>query len=142
MIDAFWDWSALVPICVLQQATPTAVALSAKYGMTVWWSAPVEMRGAFARLLRIGQLTPNGQAQAQLSLDRLRSTWWEVEPDEPLRLQAERLVDRFPLKAADSLQLAAALAWCLGKPSGQVLISGDAQLLYAAGQLGFQTSSV
>jgi predicted nucleic acid-binding protein len=142
MEDAFWDSSALVPICVKERASVSALVLGAKYGMVVWWSAPVEMRSAFARLVRIGQLTPSGQAQAQITLEELRATWWEIEPDEPLRKQAERLVDRFPLKAADSLQLAAALAWCLGKAVGQTFISGDAQLIYAAGQVGFQTISV
>jgi predicted nucleic acid-binding protein len=142
MADAFWDSSALVPICVKEQASVSALALSAKYGMAVWWSAPVEMRSAFARLVRIGRLTPNGRVQAQITLEDLRATWSEVEPDEPLCKQAEGLVDRFPLKAADSLQLAAALAWCLGKPLGQTFISGDAQLIYAAEQLGFQTISV
>lgn len=142
MEEAFWDSSALVPICVQQNATPLALALGAKYEMTVWWSAPVEMRAAFARLLRMGQLTQNGHVQALVTLDSLRATWWEVEPDEPLRLQAEGLVDRFPLKSADAQQLAAALAWCLGKPGNRVFLSGDKQLIDAAHQLGFQTVSV
>jgi len=46
-------------------------------------------------------------------------------------------VDRFPLKAADAQQLAAALTWCLGRTKGRALISGDSQLLDAARQLGF-----
>jgi hypothetical protein len=142
MEPAFWDSSALVPICVKQQASVSAIALSAQYDMAVWWSAPVEMCSAFARLVRIGQLTPSELKQTQITLEDLRATWWEIEPDEPLRTQAERLVDRFPLKAADSLQLAAALAWCLGKPLGKTFISGDAPLIYAAKQLGFQTISV
>lgn len=142
MDGAFWDSSALVPICVQQQATLSALALSTKYEMAVWWSTPVEIRAAFARLLRTGQLTQIGQVQAIVMLDNLRATWSEVEPDEPLRQQAERLVDRFPLKAADSQQLAAALAWCLGKPTGRAFISGDKQLLDAARQLGFQAFQV
>jgi predicted nucleic acid-binding protein len=142
MDQAFWDSSALVPICVQQPATPSALAFSAKYEMAVWWSAPVEMRAAFARLLRMGQLNQGGHVQALVTLDCLRSTWWEVEPDEPLRLQAEGLVDRFPLKAADAQQLAAALAWCLGKPAGRAFLSRDKQLLDAARQLGFLTVPV
>jgi predicted nucleic acid-binding protein len=67
----------------------------------------------------------------------MRSDWLEIDPSEPLREQAERLVDRFPLKAADAQQLAAALVWCLNRPKGRVFISGDSQLLDAAGQLGF-----
>jgi predicted nucleic acid-binding protein len=106
--------------------------------MIVWWSAPVEIRGAFARLLRMGQLTSNEHVGAQVRLDELRSNWREISPEQAIRVQAERLVDRFPLRAADALQLAAALAWCLGKPRGRPFISGDNRLLDAARQLGFQ----
>jgi predicted nucleic acid-binding protein len=135
---AFWDSSSLVPLCVKQRATPAARALSARYGMAVWWSTSVEMRSAFARLLRMGQLTATGHVQAQIALDRMRSVWQEMHPSEELREQAERLVDRFPLKAADAQQLAAALAWSLGRPKGRAFISGDGQLLDAVRQLGFQ----
>ena len=85
----------------------------------------------------MGQLTPNEHVQAQVRMDRMRSEWLEVDPGEPLREQAERLVDRFPLKAADAQQLAAALAWCIGRPKGRVFISADSHLLEAARQLGF-----
>lgn len=138
MDDAFWDTSALVSLCIWQRATPAAQALSERFHMTVWWSTPVEVRGAFARLVRMGQLTPNGLVQAQVALEGLREVWLEVDPSEALREQAERLVDRFPLKAADAQQLAAALIWCLGRSKGRVFICGDSQLLDAARQLGFQ----
>lgn len=134
---AFWDASALVPLCVKQRATAVVEALSARYRIAVWWSTPIEMRSAFARLLRMGLMTPNGQVQALVTLDGMRSDWLEIDPSEPLREQSERLVDRFPLKAADAQQLAAALTGCLGRPKGRVFISGDGQLLDAARQLGF-----
>ncbi|MGB8261354.1 MAG: type II toxin-antitoxin system VapC family toxin [Terracidiphilus sp.] len=138
MEEAFWDSSALVPLCVQQQSTPVVQALAGRYLMVVWWSTPVEIRGAFARLVRMGQLTSNGPVGAQVELENFRSVWQEVPPSEELRAQAERLVDRFPLKAADAQQLAAALTWSFGRPRGRVFISGDAQLLDAARQLGFQ----
>jgi predicted nucleic acid-binding protein len=100
------------------------------------------MRGAFARLLRMRQLTLTGQVQAQVTLDRMRRVWHEVYPSEQLRERAERLVDRFPLKAADAQQLAAAMTWCLGRPRGRVFISGDTQLLDAARQLGFEAVEI
>ena len=137
MDDAFWDASALIPLCVKQRATPVAESLSTQYLMAVWWSTPIEMRGAFARLARMGQLTPNGHVQAQVTLEELRSIWQEVDPSETLREQAERLVDRFPLKAADAQQLAAAMIWCIGRTKGRAFISGDSQLLDAARQLEF-----
>jgi predicted nucleic acid-binding protein len=135
---AFWDTSALIPLCVRQRSTSTVQALSAQYQKAVWWSTPVEMRSGFARLVRMSQLLPNELVQAQIRLDRMRSDWLEVAPSEPLREQAERLVDRFPLKAADAQQLAAAMIWCIGRTKGRVFISGDSQLLDAARQLGLQ----
>lgn len=138
MEPAFWDASALVPLCVLQLTSPKAEALSKVYGVVVWWATPVEVRGAFARLLRVGQLTSTGNVHALVILAELRSKWREIAPDPSLRDQAERLLDRFTLKAADALQLAAALAWTSGRPRARAFISGDAQLLEAARQLGFQ----
>jgi predicted nucleic acid-binding protein len=138
MDDAFWDTSALIPLCVRQRSTPIVQALSAQYQKVVWWSTPIEIRSGFARLARMGQLSPNDQVQAQVRLDSMLSEWQEIDPSEALRAQAERLVDRFPLKAADAQQLAAALTWCLGRTKGRAFISGDSQLLDAARQLGFQ----
>lgn len=138
MEPAFWDSSSLVPLCVKQRATSVVQALSQRYSMIVWWAAPIEIRSASARLLRMGQLSSSEHVVAQVRLDELRSEWSEVPPDEALREQAERLVDRFPLKAADAQQLAAAITWCLNRPKGRVFISGDTQLLDAARQLGFQ----
>jgi predicted nucleic acid-binding protein len=142
MEAAFWDSSSLVPLCVQQEATPAAQALSQTYSMVVWWAAPVEIRGAVARLLRMGQISSNQHVGAQVRFAELRSRWREVSPDPSLRDQAERLLDRFTLKAADALQLAAALAWCSGRPRGRAFISGDVQLLDAASQLGFQARTV
>ena len=142
MEPAFWDASAIVPLCVRQDATQTSQLLSRRYEFVVWWVAPVEICGAFSRLVRMGQLTSNGQVQAQVVLAELRSKWREVLPDPSLRDRAERLVDRFPLKAADALQLAAAVAWCSGHPRARTFVSGDTQLLEAASELGFQAVEV
>lgn len=139
---AFWDSSALVRLCIVRQSTPAVLRLVVTYRIAVWWSTPVEIRSAFARLLRMGQLTLVEQEAAQIELDYLRRTWREMLPDEPVRQEAERLVGRFPLKAADAQQLAAALTWCAQEPAGQAFISGDVQLVGAAHQLGFRTIQV
>jgi len=137
MEPAFWDSSSLIPLCIRQLTTPRVRALDAQYLKAVWWSAPVEMRSAFSRLVRIGRLTSNGQVQALVRLDQLRRGWQEVEPSEKLRERAGSIVERFPLNAADAFQLAAAWTWCLGRPRNRPFLSGDTQLLAAAGQLGF-----
>ncbi|MGA7524841.1 MAG: hypothetical protein WBW84_20490 [Acidobacteriaceae bacterium] len=55
-----------------------------------------------------------------------------------LRSDAEKLLTQFPLRAADALQLAAAMTWAMDRPQGRAFISGDAALLEAAQRLGFQ----
>lgn len=139
MDPAFWDSSSLVPLCVAQPSSLAVRQLSANYRIHVWWSAPVEVRSAIARLNRMGLLTQAEVTQAQQVLSRLKMNWREVLPSKALRDDAETFVDRFQLRAADAQQLAAAFIWSLRRPVGRVFISGDIQLLEAARQLGFQT---
>lgn len=83
-------------------------------------------------------MTFSEHADAGVRLEKLRRGWRELQPSEALRAQAELYLERFPLKAADALQLAAAFIWCSGKLEKCVFISGDVQLLEAARQAGFQ----
>lgn len=106
----------------------------------VWWGTPVELASAFARLLRMRELDSDGARLAEASLDQMRRRWREVRPDDALRIDAENFLSRFPLRAADALQLAAAMTWAMGRPQGRVFISGDAPLLEAAARLGFQST--
>ena len=142
MTPAFWDTSALVPLCVQQQPSPAVRQLLEQHGICVWWATPVEMRSAFERLLRMGQLTVAQHGVAAMRLEKLRRGWREVQPNEALRSQAEAFLTRYPLKAADALQLAAAWTWCSGHPQRYVFISGDAGLLDAAQRTGFQIVAV
>lgn len=138
MTSAFWDTSALVPLCVQQQPSSQVRALLQDYGIAVWWATSVEMRSAFERLLRMGQLTSQEHAAAGLRLEKLRRGWRELQPTETLRAQAETFLKTYALKAADALQLAAAFAWCSGYTQHCTFICGDAQLVEAARQVGFQ----
>jgi len=138
MDAAFWDSSALVPLCVQQPASQVARGMAGNYRIVVWWATPVEMQSAFTRLLRMSQISTADYGAAQAALVSLRRSWSEMQPSELLRAHAEALLQRFPLKAADSLQLAAALVWCDGRTVGRVFVSGDAQLISAARVMGFQ----
>jgi predicted nucleic acid-binding protein len=135
---AFWDSSALVPLCVHQQASLTARRLAKQYGVVVWWCTPVEVRSAVERLLRTGQLSAAEYAGAGKRLEQMTRGWREVSPSDSLRSEAERLLSQFSLRAADAMQLAAAMTWTMGRPQGRIFICGDAALLEAARQLGFQ----
>ena len=142
MNPAFWDTSALVPLCVQQQPSPAVRQLLEQHEIAVWWATPVEMRSAFERLLRMSQLSGPKHAAAGVWLEKLRRGWRELQPNEALRSQAETFLISYPLRAADALQLAAAWTWCSGKAQTCVFISGNAQLLEAARQVGFKTAAV
>ena len=61
----------------------------------------------------------------------------KVLPGERLREVAERMLRVHPLRAADALQLAAALVWSRDRPDGRVFVSCDERLRDAAGREGF-----
>lgn len=136
--SAFWDASALVPLCVRQGTTPHAVSFHNSYGVVVWWATPVEIESAFARLARMGQLDPIEWIAARKLAAALADAWWVVQPSDALRSQATLLVNRHRLRAADALQLAAALEWCENAPQGRVFVAADRALLQAAVTSGFE----
>ena len=105
--------------------------------MVVWWGTPVEARSAFARLAREGQLTPRERATATRLLNQLRYSWDEIQPSEQVRSLAERLPDDYGIRAADALQLAAALVWCRERPNRRPFVCFDERLVGAAAAIGF-----
>ncbi len=81
------------------------------------------------------------QEDAWAMLARLGNGWREVVPSGALRSHAIRLVRLHPLRAADALQLAAALDWMERAPDGAVFITADRQLGRAARAEGFDVWS-
>jgi len=67
----------------------------------------------------------------------LKRRWSEVQPIEKVRETAERLLGVHKLRAADALQLAAALVWCNQRPRGRTFIAADGDLARAAEAEGF-----
>ena len=84
MEPAFWGSSALVPLCVQKQTSAIVRRLLRQHEMVVWWSTPVEMRSAFARLLRTGQLISSEHVSAGQALGQLRRGWRELQPTDRL----------------------------------------------------------
>ena len=80
----------------------------------------------------------------RVALDRLaflQQAWDQIEPSDILRDQAAKVLDTYPLCAADSLQLAAALVWCRNRPTGRTFLCADTRLCEAATQAGFTVLS-
>ena len=135
---AFWDASAIVPLCCSQPATVQGRRLRRDLKrMVVWWGTPLEARSAFARLVREEQLTGEQRVSAVRLLAQLRVAWDEILPTEKVRSLAEDLPDTHGVRAADAAQLAAALAWCRERPKQRPLVCFDERLRTAAAALGF-----
>jgi predicted nucleic acid-binding protein len=135
---AFWDASAIVPLCCSQAASVQGRQLRRELKrMVVWWGTPLEARSAFARLVRDGHINPDQRVSAVSLLTQLRATWDEILPTEKLRSLAEELPDAHQLRAADAAQLAAALVWCRERPRQRPLVCFDERLRTAARALGF-----
>ena len=134
----FWDTSAIVPLCVTEPATATVrPLLDADPSLIVWWASRTECLSAFARRRREGHLTPAAERQAGDVLVLLATAWAEIQPSDPLRSRAERLLGVHALRAADAFQLAAALLWSQGETRGHEFVSFDGRLRAAAGGEGF-----
>jgi predicted nucleic acid-binding protein len=134
----FWDTSALVPLLVDEGESARARTLAQKDPeILVWWGSSVECASALSRLEREGRLLVADVDAAWQVLTALRRSWNEVLASEELRDWAERLVRRHPLRAADALQLGAALVWARGRPTGHAFASLDERLQAAARREGF-----
>jgi uncharacterized protein len=134
---AFWDASALVPLCVQEETSRQAHSYLRKFMPVVWWGSPVEVHSAIARLHRRGKLKDVEKQGALSRLDLLSRGWGEILPDDRVRDLATRLLDTHELRAADSLQLAAALTWCQQRPAKRNFVCADQRLSKAAATSGF-----
>ena len=134
----FWDSSAIIPLCVVEShAEYMKELLRSDPLMTVWWETLVECHSAFARLHREGALEDEGEGAARGFLQVLERGWSEIRPGGKVRQQAIRGISIHELKAADSLQLAAAIIWTGNDPGGYSFVCLDKSLRTAAQKEGF-----
>jgi predicted nucleic acid-binding protein len=103
----------------------------------VWWGSAIEIRSGIARLHRLAEIDDYGNHQALQAMESLRRAWREIHPTEAVRNRSFTVLDAYPLRAADSLQLAAALIWCDERPAGKTFLSADIRLCEAAAKSGF-----
>jgi hypothetical protein len=105
--------------------------------VAVWWGTPVEIAAAIARRRREGVLPAAHHREAARRLGQMARAWTTVAASLPVRARALRLVEVHPLRAADALQLAAALVWADESPAGRELVTLDERLGEAARREGF-----
>jgi predicted nucleic acid-binding protein len=134
----YWDSSAVIPLLVHEDQTPhRKEQLGDDPRMTVWWGCRLECSSALNRLNREGSLDGEGLALALNALETLADSWYEVEPTSELRARAMRLLRVHPLRAADAVQLAAALIATSEDPSYLPFFTADDHLREAARREGF-----
>ena len=134
----FWDTSALVALSVDEPRRQMALrVLEADEQIVVWWGTSIEYVAAVSRQERDGSLKPDEVAAHLGRLTALSQVWYEVQPSRRIKTVAQRLLRVHPLRAADSLQLAAALAAAEDEPSSLGFVCFDARLNQAASREGF-----
>jgi predicted nucleic acid-binding protein len=134
----FWDASAIVPLLMTEASTRSVQALAVKDPeMLVWWGTEVECASAIARLEREGTLEEPAAAQAFDRMKQLAAGWHEIDPSDAVREVAVRFLRVHPLRAADSLQLAAAFQAAERRPASLEIVTLDDRLAAAARKEGF-----
>jgi predicted nucleic acid-binding protein len=139
----FWDSSAVVALLVPQKSSRL---LGKEYAadplLNVWCLTPVEAWSAVCRLRREGAVDSPGMRSARKRLQALVESWVEVDDVQTVRSRAQRLLETHPLRAADSLQLAAALVLVGERPERVELVTLDERLAAAAELEGFEIVGV
>ncbi len=134
----FWDSSAVIPLLALEATRARLLELLEQDPQVlIWWGTTVEIASALARREREQLLSADEVSSAMALARQLTDSWHEIVPSDAVRRTAERLLRMHPLRAADSLQLAAALVAADHDPANLPLVCLDTRLSSAARREGF-----
>ncbi|MDA3874105.1 MAG: type II toxin-antitoxin system VapC family toxin [Kiritimatiellae bacterium] len=134
----FWDSSALVPLLIEEAESKRMETLLAEDpSLVVWYGTSAEIESALMRRLREGSLSDEDERLARRKFQMLEASWSEVQPTEPVRNRALRLLRVHPLRAANAFQLASALVACGENTRNFVFLTSDVRLRDAAHKEGF-----
>jgi predicted nucleic acid-binding protein len=134
----FWDSSALVPTFIEETSTSEVQRWqAADPGVTIWMMTRVEVISAIARKKRERPELASLWNRAIREVYQAALTWVEISNAAAARLHAERIVIDHSLRAADALQLGAALVAADGDPQSIELVTLDRRLAEAAEREGF-----
>jgi predicted nucleic acid-binding protein len=135
----FWDSSAIIPLLVTQSLSGRADAwLGEDAEFAVWTLTTVEITSALRRLVRDELLEEDGAHFAERRADEFLAAAHTVQDVEAVKAMSRRLLRVHALRAADALQLAAAVIWAAGQPQGKTLHTLDDRLAIAARREGFE----
>jgi predicted nucleic acid-binding protein len=134
----FWDASALVPLFQLELQTPRVRDLLFEDpAVIVWALTRVELMSAIARRRRAEPQSGEHWLAARREIIESSKEWTEIATIETVREHAERVIVTHPLRAADALQLGAALVAAGGSSATLQFVTLDQRLAAAARGEGF-----
>jgi len=133
----YWDSSAVLPLLLDEKQTPaTRRVYEEDPAQTVWCLTDVEIGAALSRRVREG-LTEDRVERVRDDWGVLARRWRPIASLDAVSSRALRLVRTHPLRAADALQLAAALVACGERPEALPFVCLDDRLRDAARREGF-----
>jgi len=128
----FWDSSGILALLLKEKGSPETLKLYREdEDQSVWCLTEVEIASALSRCLREG-MDPQDETVARTQFRVLLGRWIEVTSVESVRARALRLLGTHPLRAADALQLAAALVFCDERTESLPFVCLDDRLAEAA----------
>jgi predicted nucleic acid-binding protein len=105
--------------------------------ITIWMMTRVEVLSSIARRKRERPELSAVWNRAARNVHEASSTWIQISDAVAARSHAERIILDHPLRAADALQLGAAIVAADGDPSSLELVTLDRRLAQAAQREGF-----
>jgi len=134
----FWDSSAIIPLALVESGS---VRVRSWYRtdseIIVWTLTRVELLSAIARRRREDARSAPILTVARRNIMRAWDGRSEITSVELVGSHAERLVESYPLRAADALQLGVALMAAEGNPGNLEFVTLDRNLADAAEREGF-----
>ncbi len=135
---AFWDASAIIPLCCSQPATAQGRRLQRELKrMVVWWGTPLEDRSGLARLVRERRLTAEERVIAVRLLRQLRAGWDENSAQRKGAVARGRTSRCTRPSRRRRRTPCRALVWCRERPMQRPPIAFDDRLRSAAAALAF-----
>ena len=135
----FLDSCAVIPLCVDEPFSESVRSIAHEdEGFVAWWGTSIECCSAFARYRREHKISMDEERLFRGLINTLVESWNEIIPSEEVRTLASRLLLRYPLRAADSLQLAAAVIWSGYQQDNHEFVCLDKRLRDAAQAEGFK----
>jgi len=134
---AYWDSSALVPLCAPQPQSAHAAAIYKNHQVVAWWATAVEIISGLTRLERMKQISHAQSVHGKRLAREIVQAWFSAGSPASVAAQACSLLDKYTLRAADALQLSVALEACGHQPQGFLFVTADLRLADAARSSGF-----